>query len=429
MALQFEEVQTAQQGQSREQMVQAAQAATIGGSYTPPNTSAPVSSNLLANGSPLNFQPGGTPENGSSAVAAAVGANPPPNPESATPGLDGDFSKDPTYQTAQASYDQSVADYKSGANAQPSEYDTYTQEMNSTGATQNMAEVKNLQTQLDSATAEYNNLFAKTETQGIKNGVPALFWQGEIAAQQRQAAILTTGISSRLAGAQKNYDMAERLAEKHVELKFKDAQRKIDNKLKFIELNKDNLTRAEKVAVSKMEANAKKEQAKLDKYKENVKLALTSGLNTKFINKNGEFFDANTGKPFSTPEEFFKAAGVTSFEEAYAKKLVGDNKGAFEKTGVASYDEWMLYKKSGGTLGYNDYQTMDLNRKAKANASASPQAKEEKVVDKFNTAVSTWKMEGTREQFIRQLKGAYPKIEPADIERKVYEIYPNGYDN
>lgn len=56
----------------------------------------------------------------------------------------------------------------------------------------------------------------------------------------------------------------------------------------------------------------------------NIQLAQTVGVNTKFVNKNGEFFNTQTGEAYSTPEKFYAAAGVTSFPEAYQKGLVSD---------------------------------------------------------------------------------------------------------
>lgn len=56
----------------------------------------------------------------------------------------------------------------------------------------------------------------------------------------------------------------------------------------------------------------------------NQKTAQTLGVATQFVNENGKFYDANTGQTFETPEDFFKAAGVSSFEEAYSKGLITD---------------------------------------------------------------------------------------------------------
>ena len=58
--------------------------------------------------------------------------------------------------------------------------------------------------------------------------------------------------------------------------------------------------------------------------------------------------------------------------------------------------------------------------------------KEEGIVKDFNSDVFGWdwaKSGETREQFIRRLQAKYPAVEPSDIQRKIYEVYPNGYDS
>jgi hypothetical protein len=53
---------------------------------------------------------------------------------------------------------------------------------------------------------------------------------------------------------------------------------------------------------------------------------------------------------------------------------------------------------------------------------------EEKLLTNFKDDLFDWDMTGTREQLIRKLQAKYPEIDPNDISRKVYETYPNGYD-
>lgn len=55
---------------------------------------------------------------------------------------------------------------------------------------------------------------------------------------------------------------------------------------------------------------------------------------------------------------------------------------------------------------------------------------EKKTIADFSKALSSWdySTNANREQFIRQLQGAYPTINPGDIARKVYEIYPDGFN-
>lgn len=56
----------------------------------------------------------------------------------------------------------------------------------------------------------------------------------------------------------------------------------------------------------------------------NQATAQSAGVSTQFANQNGTFFNAKTGQAYSNPQDFFKAAGVTSFPDAYSKGLVTD---------------------------------------------------------------------------------------------------------
>lgn len=71
------------------------------------------------------------------------------------------------------------------------------------------------------------------------------------------------------------------------------------------------------LALKEVEKREKKES-------ENLALAFTTGIKNKFVNKGGEMFRASDGKAYERPEDFFADAGVSSFEEAYARGLVGD---------------------------------------------------------------------------------------------------------
>lgn len=286
--------------------------------YTPPSTSTPVPSSTLTTPA-LNLPQGGTPDNGSAVVAAAVGgtnqANPPPL-ASQTPGLDsatGDYSKDPAYQASQQALTQNQKDLATAQNQLPSQFDTLTQEQNRTGATADLKTVSDLKTQLAAATAAYNNASAAKETQGIQSGTPAVFYQGEQAAIQRQSAVVTAGLAARLQAAQGNYDMAESLAEKAATLKFADAQQKIDNINQFIKLNQDNLSRSEKLAVSKMQAQAEQKQKVLDQEKAAVSFSLTNNVTKPYYQIGGTIYRTSDGKAYSTPQQFQADGGAIDY--------------------------------------------------------------------------------------------------------------------
>jgi len=163
--------------------------------------------------------------------------------------------------------------------------------------------------------------------------------------------------------------------------------------------------------------------AEVEKSQLNAKNAAAAGITTRFTNMGGEFFNTKTGQAYPTPQDFFAAAGVKDFNEAYQKGLVTDlaaatgGKASDNQVVTADGRSLLINKLTGETI-------RDLGDAYKGTPDDT-----QKTVDKFNTDVSSWNMESTREQFIRQMQARYPDIEPSDIERKVYETYPNGYDS
>lgn len=167
--------------------------------------------------------------------------------------------------------------------------------------------------------------------------------------------------------------------------------------------------------------------ADIQKSQANTKLAESARVSSQFANSNGEFFNVKTGQAYATPQDFFKAAGVKDFAEAYSKGLVTDVKAPTDNKNLPASAQEYEYAKTQGYKGtYEQYQNEDANRKRSINTPIPP---EEKILDAFNKSVSGWDKKGTREQFARQLQAQYPDIDPNDIERKVGEVYPNGYDS
>lgn len=306
--------------------------------YKLPNTSSPIPSSIVTNGSPLNYPQSPPINTGAGLVSSSQAATYQVPPiTSATPNLDqatnpyplagGDYGQEQGYQTALGGLSSAEQNLATGMQNQPSQYDIFSQALESTGANKAQSELNDLNAQLAGAVADFNVASQNAETHGIQSGTAGVFYQGESAAIQRQKAVVAGSIATRIAAAQGKYDAAERLAEQTTALKFADAQQKIDNLKYFVELNKDNVTRAEKIAISKMQVQIQDKQAALDTQKANVKEALLSGAKTRYVNRNGKFYRTMDGKEFDSEAEFFKDSGVSSFPEAYQKGLVTDING------------------------------------------------------------------------------------------------------
>lgn len=192
------------------------------------------------------------------------------------------------------------------------------------------------------ANAEYSQLKASQEqanstleANGIAAGTPAVFYQGEQAANNRQYASLLASkaaegalYAAQAQAASGNLQTALAIAQNAIDTKYAPIEDQLKVKNAQINalvplMNEEQQIRAE----NRQKQNNIDLQNIADekaKSQENVGLALTAGINTKYVNKNGEFFNTTTGTTFKNPTDFFKEAGVSSFDEAYQKGLVTD---------------------------------------------------------------------------------------------------------
>jgi len=127
-------------------------------------------------------------------------------------------------------------------------------------------------------------------------------------------------------------------------------------------------------------------------------------------NENGNeivsFFSYNNGNPklVQTVETGGKAAGKATEQWSDPFMLAGDLVQREATTGMIRTAVNVSEKETGLT-------------------------DEQKILKKFTDTLTSWNKEGTREQFIRVLQAQNPDIDPSDIARKVYEVYPDGYDS
>lgn len=121
--------------------------------------------------------------------------------------------------------------------------------------------------------------------------------------------------------ALRRYSTAAEIADRTLQAKIEPLQAKLDALKFFYTENKADFNKADDRAYTEL---LKKQEADTATKKENITKAFSSGLRNSFINEGGKFFRASDGEEFETPEAFFAAAGVSSFDEAYQKGLVGD---------------------------------------------------------------------------------------------------------
>lgn len=203
------------------------------------------------------------------------------------------------------------------------------------------------------AKADYERLLTQEEgrvaTLGTIQGNQAQIQRNRAADLNLKASEIAL-TQARALGMQGNIEAAQAIAKRGVDLQRAPVLEQITIKQNQLKALQDSgiLTRQEQAQAMALEAKYKDDQARIAeekaKSKSNLDLALTLGINTQFINKNGEFINTRTGETYATPDAFFKAAGVSSFGDAYSKGLVSNvsNSTIVEKSQVGQLmaDYW-----------------------------------------------------------------------------------------
>lgn len=181
-----------------------------------------------------------------------------------------------------------------------------------------------LNAQILSRTAEYEKAYTGEELRVAPIGNIV----GRQAALRRNQASEIGLLQARALGLQGQVEMAQETANRAIDLKYGTMEDIINIKMQQLQLIQPILDKEERTYAAALERKYTDEREALAEKKAlaktNIALALEAGLTTRFVNKNGEFFRTSDGMSFSTPAEFFAAAGVNSFEEAYSRGLIGD---------------------------------------------------------------------------------------------------------
>jgi hypothetical protein len=302
--------------------------------YVPPNVNSAIPSSELTAPS-LNLPTGTLPDNGSSLVAGVISGQNASQGSTNTPSALDQATND--YNSAGKSYKDLITN-------SPDESKMFTDIENQAGLPGQKSHIDQLKTELANLTASYNNQYQAIGARGVESGTPAVFYQGEQAAQQRQASVVIAGKSAVLAALQGNYNEAESLAKQTADMQFKAAEDKIKNAYDFLKLNEDTLTKAQ---ANTIKTNTATQKVQLDAQKTNVKTALTSGVQTTFWTKpNGTVVRTNDGYEFKNPDEAFAAGVLPDFSNAPKINPVG--KSETRKIGSQTYH--IVYDQAGNVL-------------------------------------------------------------------------------
>lgn len=164
---------------------------------------------------------------------------------------------------------------------------------------------------------------------------------------QRQAAALKAAkasevqlLQARAQGLAGETEAARNSAARAVDLRYENLQDEYNLKLQQLELIQPLLNKEEKIQAEALQRKYEDEQVVLAKEKEqtknNIDLALGAGITSKYTNFGGTIVNTFTGQSFSTPEELFKDAGVSSWEQLNATNQITNYTDAVNKQVMAS---------------------------------------------------------------------------------------------
>lgn len=194
------------------------------------------------------------------------------------------------------------------------------------------AGVPELQKQLASLNTQIKTKYAEFQKEqaslGVNEPMSRGSYIGRDAAIRRQGIAELSLLEARAQGLQGEITAQQNSIDRAVGLLFADQEQKLNNLQRQLEFIKPMLNEEQSVLAIARERKITEEREAIaeekTKRKENLNLAFSTNTISKFANRNGEIFRVSDGKSYSTPEEFFRDAGVKSFEDAYARGLVRD---------------------------------------------------------------------------------------------------------
>lgn len=227
------------------------------------------------------------------------------------------------------------------------------------GVPQLTQQLSQLNGEILAGNAEYEQLRASYEQLQVENrGKPITMGSivgNDAQIRYAQGAALNVKASeinlatARAQALQGNIELAQRTAAKAVDLKYAAVEDQIRIKSTQLQLIQPILDKQEKIQALALERQYQDQKDAITQekaaLKENITLGISAGVKTRFYNYRGEIRNALTGEAYSSPEQFFRAAGVGSWEEANQKGLITD----------ISQKQALINSKSTATSDMNEY--------------------------------------------------------------------------
>jgi hypothetical protein len=247
-------------------------------------------------------------------------------------------------------------------------------------------QLADLNTQIASTKAKYDEINNQIRNStGLTSTI-----SGSLTRNARDQAVVLGGLSAVAQALQGNISMAKQTIKDTVDLEFEDKQQYVDNLKTQLDLNKDNMTTAEKKKADELTLWLNFKQQEIDQQKSDKKdiysLAVTAAQNGAPNDIVSAIIQTNDlGSAIQAAGDYMQGAkqytGDVGEYQYYAQQeqTAGrtpisfadwqSQKKASGQSGIIA--EYEYYKKqveaSGGkAVDFNTYQNMDANRKAKA---------------------------------------------------------------
>jgi hypothetical protein len=181
-----------------------------------------------------------------------------------------------------------------------------------------------LNSQILTKNAEYVKL---RDTVEKSSNLKGSFSSKDVQLARSQAADVGL-LQARALGMQGQVQAAQDAVSRAIDLKYAGIEEEITAREKQLQVIQPLLDKEEKRLATaqqlKIEDDRQRVAEEKAKSKENINLAFQANVQTKFGNKNGEFFRTSDGKTYGSAKEFFDDAGVKSFDDAYRQGLITD---------------------------------------------------------------------------------------------------------
>lgn len=231
---------------------------------------------------------------------------------------------------------------------------------NSSGLNTLKKQLADINSQILTQSAQYDKAFAQAETQ---SGMLSSIVMGQQGAIRRSQAADIGLLQARALGMQGQVGAAQDAIDRAINLKYQGIEEEITAKEKQMALIAPLLTAQQAKTAQAQERMYADEKERIveekQKAKNNLSFAVEQGVSSKFANNGGEIFNTQTGQGYTDPEQFFKDAGVKSFDEAYARGMVTDiNYQRIAEKGMIK--DW-INKYPDANIGYQD--SLEIARK------------------------------------------------------------------